>query len=102
MSIIIVGIGNADFGAMEVLDADVRGLSSGGICAARDIVQFVPFRKFATASDPYMAKIRLAKEVLAEIPRQFTDYMKGNNIAPKPQHQNVVVLPPDPEIVLVA
>lgn len=84
MSIIIVGIGNADFGAMEVLDADTRGLSSGGTHAARDIVQFVPFRKFETASNPHMAQIKLAKEVLAEIPRQFTDYMKANSIAPKP------------------
>ncbi|XP_021936016.1 copine-8-like isoform X2 [Zootermopsis nevadensis] len=102
MSIIIVGIGNADFGAMEVLDADTTGLSSGGVHAARDIVQFVPFRKFATASDPHMAKIRLAKEVLAEIPRQFTDYMKANNIAPKPPQLNVLVVPPDPELIPVA
>lgn len=47
MSIIIVGVGGADFGAMEFLDSDDKLLSSplGGV-ASRDIVQFVPFREF--------------------------------------------------------
>lgn len=44
LSIIIVGVGNADFGMMEQLDGD-NGLYDGrGNRAARDIVQFVPFR----------------------------------------------------------
>ncbi|XP_036689680.1 copine-2 isoform X2 [Balaenoptera musculus] len=47
MSIIIVGVGNADFAAMEFLDGDSRTLHSHtGEEAARDIVQFVPFREF--------------------------------------------------------
>ncbi|XP_038168528.1 copine-2 isoform X2 [Arvicola amphibius] len=47
MSIIIVGVGNADFAAMEFLDGDNRRLRSHtGEEAARDIVQFVPFREF--------------------------------------------------------
>lgn len=47
MSIIIVGVGNADFSAMEFLDSDDKLLrSSWGDVAARDIVQFVPFRTF--------------------------------------------------------
>uniref|UniRef100_A0A673V748 Copine-2 n=1 Tax=Suricata suricatta TaxID=37032 RepID=A0A673V748_SURSU len=47
MSIIIVGVGNADFAAMEFLDGDSRTLRSHtGEEAARDIVQFVPFREF--------------------------------------------------------
>ncbi|XP_021935890.1 copine-8-like isoform X2 [Zootermopsis nevadensis] len=99
MSIIIVGIGNADFGAMEILDADTVALTAGGVRAARDIVQFVPFNKFATMGDPRMARIRLAREVLAEIPTQFIGYMKTNNITPKPPQQNVSVLPPDPELI---
>ena len=47
MSIIIVGVGPADFKAMDVLDAD-KGLlkSADGQVAKRDIVQFVPFREF--------------------------------------------------------
>ncbi|XP_033606823.1 copine-5 isoform X2 [Cryptotermes secundus] len=96
MSIIIVGIGTADFTAMEVLDADTVPLKAGGVHASRDIVQFVPFNRFVTMGDPSMARIRLAREVLAEIPTQFTGYMKANNIAPRPPQENVSVLPPDP------
>lgn len=51
MSIIIVGVGNADFTAMEFLDGDSRVLRSHtGEEAARDIVQFVPFREFRNVS----------------------------------------------------
>lgn len=51
MSIIIVGVGNADFAAMEFLDGDNRTLRSHtGEEAARDIVQFVPFREFRNVS----------------------------------------------------
>lgn len=51
MSIIIVGVGNADFAAMEFLDGDSRTLRSyTGEEAARDIVQFVPFREFRNVS----------------------------------------------------
>lgn len=47
MSIIIVGVGGADFSAMEFLDSDDKLLSSPrGDVASRDIVQFVPFRDF--------------------------------------------------------
>ncbi|OXB70171.1 UNVERIFIED_CONTAM: hypothetical protein H355_009905 [Colinus virginianus] len=47
MSIIIVGVGEADFKAMEFLDGDNGVLKSlTGEPAARDIVQFVPFRQF--------------------------------------------------------
>ena len=47
LSIIIVGVGSADFEAMEELDGDtVRLTSPDGRVAARDIVQFVPFRNF--------------------------------------------------------
>ena len=41
LSIIIVGVGNADFAEMEVLDSDDKLLSSNGRSAVRDIVQFV-------------------------------------------------------------
>lgn len=51
MSIIIVGVGNADFAAMEFLDGDSRVLHSyTGEEAVRDIVQFVPFRDFRNVS----------------------------------------------------
>lgn len=44
MSIIIVGVGNADFGNMNKLDGDNGLFNSKGEKAPRDIVQFVPFR----------------------------------------------------------
>ncbi|KAG6701546.1 hypothetical protein I3842_08G170500 [Carya illinoinensis] len=46
LSILIVGVGGADFGQMEVLDADKgqRLESSTDCVATRDIVQFLPMR----------------------------------------------------------
>jgi Copine len=46
-SIIIVGVGPADFSAMDALDCDTGMLrDKNGYVAQRDIVQFVPFRQF--------------------------------------------------------
>ncbi|KAJ0054025.1 hypothetical protein Pint_01288 [Pistacia integerrima] len=46
LSILIVGVGGADFKEMEILDADKgeRLESSSGRVASRDIVQFVPLK----------------------------------------------------------
>lgn len=99
-SIIIVGVGNADFSAMETLDADTVALQSNGVRAQRDIVQFVPFNKFLAMGDSELARNRLAQEVLAEIPKQFLSYMQVNNVVPQPAKNEVVTLPPDPEIIL--
>lgn len=83
MSIIIVGVGGADFSAMNELDADTVPLSFAGKMAVRDIVQFVPFREFQNIKNPILAQAHLAKEVLAEIPFQIVDYMKRNNVKPR-------------------
>jgi hypothetical protein len=59
MSIIIVGVGNADFSDMRLLDGDDGPLRCPrGVPAARDIVQFVPFRDFKDVSAlcPFLAK----------------------------------------------
>ncbi|TNN71132.1 Copine-2 [Liparis tanakae] len=78
MSIIIIGVGNADFIAMEFLDGDASVLrSNAGEEAVRDIVQFVPFRDFRNAP-----KETLAKSVLAELPQQVTQYFKQRNLPP--------------------
>ncbi|XP_038662795.1 copine-2 [Scyliorhinus canicula] len=78
MSIIIVGVGNADFAAMEFLDGDNRVLRSyTGEEATRDIVQFVPFREFRN-----VPKETLAKSVLAELPQQVVQYFKQRNLPP--------------------
>lgn len=81
LSIIIVGIGDADFEQMDMLDADTNPLFSKdlGCYASRDIVQFVPFRDLK--NDPFL----LAKEVLYEIPRQLTSYFQGRGINPNPK-----------------
>jgi len=59
LSIIIVGIGNADFSNMNTLDGDNGLYNSNGVRAARDIVQFVPFNEVQMNPD------LLAKELLA-------------------------------------
>jgi hypothetical protein len=65
LSVIIIGIGAADFGIMETLDADKDPLFSSisRKFQSRDMVQFVPFSRFK--NDPSL----LAKEVLKEIPQ---------------------------------
>lgn len=82
MSLIIVGVGNEDFSAMEELDGDEKKLRAFGKTASRDIVQFVELRKFM-GSGNFWSKELLAKEVLAEIPQQFVGWMKAHGITPK-------------------
>ncbi len=71
MSIIIVGVGNEDFSRMVELDSDTQMLTHNNKTALRDIVQFVPFRDFVTKGPE-----ELAKEVLAEIPKQVLQYFQ--------------------------
>uniref|UniRef100_A0A3P8S8D9 Copine III n=1 Tax=Amphiprion percula TaxID=161767 RepID=A0A3P8S8D9_AMPPE len=78
MSIIIVGVGGADFSAMEFLDGDDGRLRSlSGEPAMRDIVQFVPFRQFKNAP-----REALAKSVLAEVPGQVVDFCNTMKLSP--------------------
>ncbi|XP_067324060.1 copine-5 isoform X2 [Anolis sagrei] len=85
MSIIIVGVGQAEFDAMVELDGDAIRISSRGKIAERDIVQFVPFRDYIDRTGNHVLSMaRLAKDVLAEIPDQFISYMKGRGIKPNP------------------
>jgi hypothetical protein len=72
LSIIIVGIGTSgDFDSMNILDGDGGVLTdSSGRRSSRDIVQFVPFFRFANDG------AKLAEQVLAEIPRQLVDYYR--------------------------
>uniref|UniRef100_A0A8C3SSI9 Copine-3 n=1 Tax=Chelydra serpentina TaxID=8475 RepID=A0A8C3SSI9_CHESE len=78
MSVIIVGVGDADFKAMEFLDGDDGVLKSlTGEPAARDIVQFVPFRQFLNAP-----REALSQTVLAEVPKQLVSYYKMQGWAP--------------------
>ena len=78
ISIIIIGIGYADFSNMNTLDADDEILiDSNGRKADRDLVQFVPFNKFMNDGR------KLAAEVLEEIPRQIVEYYQHQKIIKK-------------------
>ena len=81
LSVIIVGIGKEDFTQMERLDGDGESsrLTHGGVRCQRDIVQFVPFRKYASKGPE-----ALAQHVLAEVPQQVISYMESQNILPNP------------------
>mmetsp|Transcript_14602 Transcript_14602/g.16138 ORF Transcript_14602/g.16138 Transcript_14602/m.16138 type:complete len:293 (-) Transcript_14602:72-950(-) len=80
LSVIIVGVGRADFDTMEDLDCDKGVLrDSYGNPAERDIVQFVPFRDCARDIDS------LRKHVLAEVPHQLITYFRRRGIAPNPR-----------------
>ncbi|XP_070300699.1 copine-9-like isoform X2 [Salvelinus sp. IW2-2015] len=85
MSIIIIGVGPAEFDAMEELDGDEVRVSFRGHFAERDIVQFVPFRDYMDRSgNQVLSMARLAKDVLAEIPEQLLGFMKTRGIEPRP------------------
>jgi hypothetical protein len=83
LSIIIVGVGNADFTSMNELDCDSGSLVAGnGVKSARDIVQFVPFNKFSGDA------IALAAEVLREVPKQLTSFMEMIKFSPAVHHEH--------------
>ncbi|GAY51590.1 hypothetical protein CUMW_135340 [Citrus unshiu] len=78
LSILIIGVGGADFKEMEILDADKgeRLESSTGRVASRDIVQFVPLK------DLQNGEISVVQALLAELPSQFLTYMRTRDIQP--------------------
>ncbi|XP_075433277.1 copine-7-like [Ascaphus truei] len=79
MSIIIVGVGNADFTDMQILDGDDGMLRAPkGEPVLHDIVQFVPFREFKSASPAALAKC-----VLAEVPKQVVEYYSYKAFPPR-------------------
>lgn len=78
VSIVIVGVGHeCGFEAMDQLDGDNGALrDSRGNTSRRDLVQFVPFRKFVNAPPD-----ALAAEVLREIPRQVERWAQLSGIS---------------------
>ena len=79
LSIVIVGVGNFDFNAMDILDGDGGFLRDfRGRVSRRDLVQFVPFRDFAR-----QPREALAAAVLREVPCQVERYAELNNIMPR-------------------
>jgi hypothetical protein len=71
LSIVIVGVGDADFSGMQFLD-DLSGPGQ------RDIVQFVEFNECAHSSQ------LLTSQTLDEIPGQLTGYFQSMGIPPLP------------------
>ena len=72
ISIIIIGLGNADFTNMEELDGDeIPLMNNKKEKVSRDIVQFVPFNKYEGNFN------KLSEEVLAEIPVQVEEYYRS-------------------------
>ncbi|KAL4584676.1 hypothetical protein LXL04_009284 [Taraxacum kok-saghyz] len=78
LSVLIVGVGGADYKEMEVLDGDKgeRLESTTGRVATRDIVQFVPFR------DVQGGEISVVQSLLEELPSQFLSFMRNRDIKP--------------------
>uniref|UniRef100_A0A7S4RD51 C2 domain-containing protein n=1 Tax=Ditylum brightwellii TaxID=49249 RepID=A0A7S4RD51_9STRA len=72
LSIVIIGIGDADFRGMNYLD-DMQ--------ADRDIVQFVPFNQYRHD------KHALSAATLSEIPDQLVGYFLKHGIHPNPPEQ---------------
>ena len=98
VSVIIVGVGNADFSQMKALDADENPLiSSRGIRSTRDCVQFVQFNQVGGNGSA------LARETLMELPNQLVQYMAMHKRAPgKPvsvREEEIMVLPSAPVAV---
>ncbi|CAD6333982.1 unnamed protein product [Miscanthus lutarioriparius] len=81
LSILIVGVGNADFKQMEILDTDngKRLESSTGRIVTRDIVQFVPMKEVQGG------EISVVQSLLEELPGQFLQYMRTRGIKPQQQ-----------------
>ena len=76
LSIIIVGVGVANFGKMAQFDGN-QLISKKGYRPERKLVQFVPFSKFKANPE------ELASEVLREIPDQFLQYMLSQRLTPE-------------------
>lgn len=70
LSVVIVGIGNADFTSMEFLDEHDHSMGAG-----RDITKFVRFADYRSFN-------ALTEAVLDEIPNQLVDYYYSRNILP--------------------
>eukprot|EP00475_Leptophrys_vorax_P037808 TRINITY_DN6571_c0_g1_i1.p1 TRINITY_DN6571_c0_g1~~TRINITY_DN6571_c0_g1_i1.p1 ORF type:complete len:485 (+),score=135.79 TRINITY_DN6571_c0_g1_i1:277-1731(+) len=73
LSIIIVGIGSADFSELQHLNGI---LTRKGVSSARDMVQFVSFASVDNDGD------RLVSETLVKIPKQFITFMKEKRLFP--------------------
>ena len=91
LSVVIVGVGDADFSSMEFLDDFTKD-------GQRDIAQFVQFNKHSHSS------VELSSVTLKEIPDQLVSYFQSKGIQPnKPvecDEAEIVIEPEEEEIDL--
>lgn len=89
LSIVIVGVGNADFSAMQFID------DQG---SPNDIAQFVAFNRYKTDA------VGLSRATLEEIPDQLVGYYTRNGIQPNAsvtvEEEEIVVEAEEEEIVV--
>lgn len=74
LSVVIVGVGGADFSSMQFLDDSAKP-------GKRDVAQFVPFNRHSQSS------VSLTQETLHEIPDQLVGFFQSRGIAPLPPIQ---------------
>jgi hypothetical protein len=86
LSVVIVGIGGADFSAMKFFDEFQEGVGGG-----RDICTFVEFSCFADN------RSALSKATLGQIPKQLVDYFYGKGILPSLSAEGCSNVAFDPE-----
>ncbi|VDK20023.1 unnamed protein product [Taenia asiatica] len=87
ISIIFIGVGGGKFEDLQVLDQDFALLKVGQEEACRDNVQFVEMRRFLRLAADGSEEIRwnklgLAKEVLAELPAQMSNFFIKQRLLP--------------------
>lgn len=83
VSIIIIGVGQDQFEKMQRLDGDKQRLrNSSNQQALRDIVQFVKIEEYIVGNQGGTNLVKLAEDVLKELPDQIVDYMVSNKIKP--------------------
>ncbi|XP_006759123.2 PREDICTED: copine-5 [Myotis davidii] len=86
MSIIIIGVGQAEFDAMVELDGDEVRISSRGKLAERDIVQFVPFRDYVDRTGNHVLS-------MARLTRIHSSWRKRQACKQLREHDKVTALP---------
>jgi len=93
ISVVMVGVGSADFSGMDFLDNLAEDASGG-----RDVAQFVPFCDFCDSPS------NLSAVTLYEVPRQLTTFFQNRGIQPLSRQiidgSSVVVEDEEPEIDL--
>lgn len=86
VSIIMVGVGGADFSVLRAMAGDKTSKVTfwdEGQRTERDILQFVAMNDFPLDDSDKLMR-QLQDKVLQKIPKQYLEYMQINKIAPKP------------------